>query len=75
MSISEKLAKPSDQTTEPEFVDEYEISRRFGPSVSKLRSDRHYGRGLPYIKIDRLVKYDLKKSREYYKRKTISHGE
>ena len=35
------------------------VAERYGISVSKLRSDRFLGKGLPYVKIGRLCRYDL----------------
>ena len=44
------------------FITERELSRIMKCSVSKLRSDRHLGRGIPYYKINRKVLYKKKEA-------------
>ena len=41
------------------YVDEREVSRRTGRALSTLRNDRHQGRGIPYCKVGRSVRYSL----------------
>ncbi len=43
----------------PQYLSEKEIARITGFSLSKLRQDRFYCRGLPYIKAHSCVRYDL----------------
>ncbi len=40
-------------------------------SLSKLRQDRHFKRGLPYRKVGKSVFYDLDDVREYFDRHKI----
>lgn len=48
-----------------ELLNEIQLSLRLGCSKSKLRQDRCRGRGLPYIKVGRLVKYRLSDVQAY----------
>lgn len=41
----------------PRFLTEREVSKITRRAVQTLRNDRHYGRGFPYIKIGRSVRY------------------
>ena len=41
------------------YVTEKEVSRITGRGVQTLRNDRHLGRGIPYCKIGRSVRYKL----------------
>jgi hypothetical protein len=41
------------------YVDEKVVARIIGRALQTLRNDRHLGRGLPYIKIGRSVRYSL----------------
>ena len=44
----------------PRFLTEKEVARMTGLALSTLRNTRFQCRGLPYIKIGRAVRYDLK---------------
>jgi hypothetical protein len=41
------------------YVDEKMVSRITGRKVQTLRNDRHLGRGIPYFKLGRQVRYSL----------------
>lgn len=41
------------------YIDEKEVSRITGLALPTLRNDRHRGRGIPYIKRNRSVRYRL----------------
>jgi len=43
----------------PLYVDERIVSKITGIAVQTLRNDRHRGRGIPYIKISKSVRYRL----------------
>lgn len=43
----------------PKYIDEKEVSKIIGRGVQTLRNDRHNGRGLPYVKFGRQVRYEL----------------
>ena len=45
-----------------------EIENEGGGSKSKLAKDRCYGKGIPYVKLGRLVRYRLGDYREYIAR-------
>jgi len=50
----------------PQYVTEQELSKIISVSVSKLQSDRHKGKGLPYHKIgNRTVRYALEDVRAF----------
>ncbi len=57
----------------PQYLSEKEIARITGFSLSKLRQDRFYRRGLPYIKANRSVLYDLKDVIGYMEARKIIH--
>ena len=42
-----------------QYLTEKEVSRITGRGLSTLRNDRSLGRGLPYIKLERQVRYEL----------------
>jgi len=42
-----------------QYVDEKEVSRITGRALPTLRNDRHRGRGFPYVKLGRSVRYRL----------------
>ncbi|MHB1184195.1 MAG: helix-turn-helix transcriptional regulator [Desulfobulbia bacterium] len=44
---------------EKKYLSEKEVAVLTGRAVPTLRKDRHYGRGLPYCKVGRLVRYLL----------------
>ncbi len=41
------------------YINEKEVARITGRKVQTLRNDRNRGRGLPYIKMGRSVRYSL----------------
>ena len=41
------------------YVNEFEVSRLIGRAVQTLRNDRFLGKGLPYVKFGRSVRYAL----------------
>jgi len=47
------------------YVDEKEVSRITGFALPTLRNDRHRGRGIPYVKRGRSVRYRLDEVIEY----------
>lgn len=67
MSVEERLARLEGLVLElvrelradrgDELLDERAVAALVGCSVAKLRSDRCKGRGLPYAKVNRLVRY------------------
>jgi len=42
---------------EREYLNEKEVARLTGRALSTLRNERHLGRGFPYVKIGRSVRY------------------
>jgi hypothetical protein len=43
-----------------QYLNEKEVSKITGRALPTLRNDRHLGRGLPYIKLMRSIRYDLR---------------
>jgi hypothetical protein len=43
----------------PQYLTENDVSKITGVALSTLRNNRSKGRGIPYIKIGRSVRYDL----------------
>ena len=52
-------------------VGEHTAAAILEKSVQSLRNERHLGRGLPYVKIGRSVRYLLSDIREYLQRHRI----
>jgi predicted DNA-binding transcriptional regulator AlpA len=44
--------------TDKRYLTEKQVAAITGDSLSKLRNDRFLGRGIPYVKRDRSVRYD-----------------
>jgi hypothetical protein len=42
-----------------QLIDEKELSRITRRALSTIRNDRHLGRGIPYIRIGRSIRYNL----------------
>ena len=47
------------QNQQQRYINEKEVARITGRGLQTLRNDRHRGRGLPYIKMGRSVRYSL----------------
>jgi len=56
----------------PRFIDERECAKITGRALSSLRNDRCSGRGLPYNKFSRSVKYKLDDVLDFMERNRIS---
>jgi hypothetical protein len=41
------------------YLNDRQVAKMIGCSISKLRNDRHLGQGIPYRKINRLCLYRL----------------
>ena len=50
---------------EDRYVTEKEVSKRIEVSLSKLRNDRHLGRGLPYYKFGNNVRYAARDIKDF----------
>ena len=42
-----------------QYVNEYRVSEVITRAVQTLRNDRHKGRGIPYIKVGKSVRYAM----------------
>ena len=56
----------------PRFLTEKEVARMTGLALSTLRNTRFQCRGLPYIKIGRAVRYDLRDVVRYMESRKIT---
>lgn len=45
-------------SNQPLYLNEKAVAAMTGISVAKLRSDRFYGRGIPYCKLAKAVRYE-----------------
>lgn len=43
----------------PRFIDERELAKISGRAVQTLRNDRHHGKGFPYVRIGKSIRYNL----------------
>ena len=69
MNNSALRARESAANTQIEpLLDEYECSRITGRSVASLRRDRLCGTGIPYVKLQALVRYRPSDVRAYIER-------
>jgi hypothetical protein len=65
-------------TQEKKYLNEKEVSERYGLSLSRLRADRFYRRGLPYHKFSRSCLYrvaDIESCLKSHRIDTTSFGE
>ena len=53
------------------WIDEYRVAQITGFSLSKLRNDRWLGRGFPFYKVGRSVRYRLDEVYEYMESKRV----
>jgi hypothetical protein len=53
------------------YVTEKEVSRITGRGLQTLRNDRHRGRGIPYSKIGRSVRYKLEDVYDFMQQRRI----
>ena len=60
---------------EKKLLKEEDISEMYGISLGKLRNDRFLGKGFPYVKLSRSVRYDLKDVEAYIEGCKIRKGE
>lgn len=69
MNTSRPNERQSAANTQIEpLIGEYECSRITGRSVASLRRDRLLGNGIPYVKLQALVRYRPSDVREYIER-------
>lgn len=45
--------------TQAKYITEKEVAIITGRAISTLRNERHLGRGMPFIKIGRSVRYSM----------------
>ncbi len=55
----------------PQYLNEKQVSEMTGLSLSTLRNSRFQGRGLPYVKVGRSVRYSLADVVEYMESRKV----
>lgn len=71
MPRPEKIdCRPSSKAT-AQYLNEREVSRMTGIALSTLRNDRSRGRGIPFAKVGRSVRYDAGTVVQYMKDCTV----
>jgi len=55
----------------PRYLTERQVSEITGRALSTLRNDRMHGRGLPYVKMGRSVRYDLDDVRRFMESRKV----
>ncbi len=63
--------KPHDEET---LLTEEEVSQMTKLSLSTLRAHRQKGKGLPYVKIGKAVRYRMSDILEYIEKHTVRHN-
>ena len=53
------------------LVDETEAARLLGISVRTLQNQRYYGKGLPFVKLNRRIRYKLEDIEAYVAKHTV----
>jgi len=75
-AVEMKTCKDEKSSEElPRYLTEVEVSQMTGLALSTLRNTRLQCRGLPYIKIGRAVRYDLRDVVRYMETHKISPRE
>ena len=54
-----------------QLLNEKNLAKQLDLSVAKLRRDRFERRGLPYLKINRAVRYDLEKVKKFLEENSV----
>ncbi len=54
-----------------EYLTEKQVAELTGRAVQTLRNDRFMGKGFPYVKMGRSVRYSLDEIHDYMKSRTI----
>lgn len=60
------------QTDGQKWVDEKKASAVIGRALPTLRNDRHHGRGVPYYKVGKSVRYKLQDLFDYMEARRIT---
>ena len=65
MEINRLVIGQGDVGQTPKYIDEKKVSAITGRALQTLRNDRFNGRGIPYIKLSRMVRYSLQDVVDY----------
>ena len=67
--------RQQNSTDNPKYLNEKEVAMITGRALQTLRNDRFRGRGIPYVKLERSVRYSLADIIEFMEaRKIIPRG-
>jgi hypothetical protein len=58
-----------------QYIDERVVAKIRGCGVQRLRNERHLGKGIPYVKDGRSVRYDQEDVIEYMEKRKIRNDE
>jgi len=58
----------------PKYLNEKQVSEITGRALQTLRNDRFNRRGLPYIKLSRMVRYSLTDVVEFMESRKVNMG-
>jgi hypothetical protein len=70
-----KVYKETDVYLTNAYLNEKKVAKMLNLSVSTLRMDRHYNKGLPYYKIGKSVRYNINDVKNYLDTKRINTRE
>ncbi len=58
----------------PKYLDERQVAKITGRGVQTLRNERSLGKGIPYIKLDRAVRYNYSDVIDFMERRKVQPG-
>ena len=67
--------RPMENEIYPRYLNEKEVAEMTGFSLSTLRNNRFLNKGIPYIKVGKSVRYDLKEVISFMERHRIKMEE
>jgi predicted DNA-binding transcriptional regulator AlpA len=65
------MSTQDNSPSQKRLLTEKELSELSGIPISTLRSHRHLRRGLPYVKVGHLVRYDRVEVEKYLTERTV----
>ena len=72
MEINRLVNGQGETDPAPKYIDEKQVSAITGRALQTLRNDRFNGRGIPYIKLSRMVRYSLQDVVDYMEFRKIA---
>jgi len=59
----------------PRYIDEKHVSQITGRALQSLRNDRFQGKGIPYVKLNRSVRYSVEDVIQYMESRKVTPRE